>query len=98
MFDYGKKDYFLGGSPIWQLFRVAYRMTKKPVFAGGLALLAGYCWAALRRTKRPVSSELMQFHRREQMKKLKAILGSIIMFKKIEKFYVGAERPLPGGR
>ena len=98
MFDYGKKDYFLGGSPIWQLFRVAYRMTKKPVFAGGLALLAGYCWAALRRTKRPVSSELMQFHRREQMKKLKAILGQIITFKKVEKFYVGAERSLPGGR
>jgi hypothetical protein len=40
----------------------------------------------------------MQFHRREQMKKLKAILGSIITFKKVEKFYVGAERPLPGGR
>jgi len=98
MFDYGKKDYFLGGSAIWQVFRVAYRMTKKPVFAGGLALLAGYCWAALRRTKRPVSSELMQFHRREQMKKLKAILGSIITFKKVDKFYVGAERSLPGGR
>ena len=48
-------------------------MTKQP-FIGGLALLSGYCWAALQRIERPVSRELMRFHRREQMKKLKAII------------------------
>jgi poly-beta-1,6-N-acetyl-D-glucosamine synthase len=88
MFDYGKKDYFLGGSPIWEFFRVTYRMTKSPVFIGGLALFSGFCWAALRRTERPVSRELMQFHRREQMKKLRAILSTIIRFKKVEKFHL----------
>jgi glycosyltransferase involved in cell wall biosynthesis len=88
MFDYGKKDYFLGGSPIWELFRVTYRMTKSPVFIGGLALFSGFCWAALRRIERPVSRELMQFHRREQMKKLRAILSSIIRLKKVEKFHL----------
>jgi glycosyltransferase involved in cell wall biosynthesis len=92
MFDYGKKDYFLGGSPIWELFRVAYQMTKPPVFIGGLALLSGFCWAALRRIERPVSRELMQFHRREQMKKLRAILGTIIRFNKVEKFYLETQR------
>jgi poly-beta-1,6-N-acetyl-D-glucosamine synthase len=92
MFDYGKKDYFLGGSPIWELFRVAYRMTKPPVFIGGLALLSGFCWAALQRIERPVSRELMQFRRREQMKTLRAILGTIIMFKKVEKFYLETQR------
>jgi glycosyltransferase involved in cell wall biosynthesis len=86
MFDYGKKDYFLGGSPIWELFRVMYRMTKPPVFIGGLALFSGFCWAALRRIERPVSRELMLFHRREQMKKLRAILGALIRFNKVEKF------------
>ena len=30
MFDYGKKDYFLGGSPIWELFRVGYRILRGP--------------------------------------------------------------------
>ncbi len=74
LFSYGEKDYYLGGSPVWQLFRVAYRMTKKPAFTGGLALLCGYCWAAMRRMKRAVTPELMRFHRREQMKKLRAIL------------------------
>src|SRR4029453_1057200 len=88
MFFYGEKDYYLGGSFTWQLFRVAYRMTKRPVFVGGLALLSGFCWAALRRVERPVAGDLMQFHRREQLTKLKGILGSLIKFKKIEKFYL----------
>ncbi len=35
-FSYGEKDYYLGGSPVWQLFRVAYRMTKQPVLVDGL--------------------------------------------------------------
>jgi glycosyltransferase involved in cell wall biosynthesis len=90
MFSYGEKDYYLGGSFTWQLFRVAYRMTKRPLLVGGLALLSGFCWAALRRVARPVSGDLMRFHRREQMTKLKGILGSLIKFRKIEKFYLGS--------
>jgi biofilm PGA synthesis N-glycosyltransferase PgaC len=87
-FSYGEKDYYLGGSPVWQLFRVAYRMTKRPVLIEGLALLSGYCWAALRRMKRPVSRELMRFHRREQMKKLRAIFRTLLRFKKIDSFHL----------
>jgi glycosyltransferase involved in cell wall biosynthesis len=85
-FSYGEKDYYLGNSPIWELFRVGYRMIKRPLIAGGLALLFGYCWAALRRRKRPVSDELMRFHRQEQMKKLRAILRSFVRFKKVDNF------------
>ena len=88
LFSYGEKDYYLGGSPIWQLFRVAYRMTKKPYFFGALALLAGYCWAALRRIKRTASPELMRFHRREQMRRLGVILHSLITFKKPDGFHL----------
>jgi poly-beta-1,6-N-acetyl-D-glucosamine synthase len=94
LFSYGEKDYYLGGSPLWQLFRVGYRMAKPPIFIGGLALLCGYVWAALRRMERPVSRDLMLFHRREQITKLKGILSSLIRFKKIEKFHVGTERAL----
>jgi glycosyltransferase involved in cell wall biosynthesis len=85
-FDYGKKDYFLGGSPVWELFRVAYRMTKRPLLLGGGALLLGYCVAALRRVERPVSCELVQFHRREQMQKLRTILGSLITLRKVQTY------------
>ena len=84
-FSYGEKDYYLGGSPLWQLFRVAYRATKQP--SDGTALLAGYCWAAARRVERPVSRELMRFHRREQMKKLRNIFSTLLKFKKINNFY-----------
>ncbi len=85
-FLYGEKDYYLGGSHVWQLFRVAYRMTKKPVLLGGLALLSGYIWASLRRVKRAVSPELMRFHRKEQMRKLRAILRTLLRFKKVDSF------------
>ncbi len=85
-FDYGKKDYYLGGHIVWELFRVMYRMIQKPYIAGGVALLSGYLWGGLTRMERPVSSELMKFHRREQMEKLKLILKSVLTRKKIDKY------------
>jgi biofilm PGA synthesis N-glycosyltransferase PgaC len=89
-FCYGEKDYFLGGSPVWEVFRVIYRMRKQPV--DGLGLLSGYCWAALRRTQRPVSHELMSFHRHEQMRKLKAVCRALLRFKKVDNFSLLTER------
>jgi glycosyltransferase involved in cell wall biosynthesis len=92
LFSYGEKDYYLGNSPVWELFRVMYRMVHRPFLVAGLSLLAGYCWAAMRRIKRPVSRELMHFHRREQMRKLTAIFGALLRFKKVERFHLAAER------
>lgn len=88
LFSYGEKDYYLGGHPLWQLFRVAYRTIRRPYIIGGLALGLGYCWAFLRRTPRPVSRELMAFHRKEQMAKLKAILESLARFKRVDNFNI----------
>jgi hypothetical protein len=85
-FSYGEKDYYLGGSPIWQLFRVVYRARKQPI--EGLALLSGYRWASRRRIERPVSRELMPFHREEQLKKLSAILKTFLKFKKVDSFHL----------
>jgi glycosyltransferase involved in cell wall biosynthesis len=92
LFSYGEKDYYLGGSPLWQLFRAAFRMTKRPVVVGGVALLLGYAWAWVARTQRPVSDELMRFHRREQMKKLRAALSAILRFKSPDAFRLTTER------
>jgi biofilm PGA synthesis N-glycosyltransferase PgaC len=91
LFSYGEKDYYLGSSPVWQLFRVAYRMAKKPFVMGGLALLSGYIWASLRRAKRAVSPELMRFRRKEQMKKLGAIFRALLRFKKVDSFRLTTE-------
>ncbi|MGO8756743.1 MAG: glycosyltransferase family 2 protein [Terracidiphilus sp.] len=86
-FSYGEKDYYLGGHPLWELFRVAWRMTKRPYVVDGFALGLGYLWALVRRVERPVSKELMRFHRKEQMHKLGIILTSMITFKRIDSFH-----------
>jgi len=80
-FAYGQRDYYIGGHPIWECFRVAYQMSKTPYIIGGLAIGIGYAWAALRRTDRPVSDDFVRFHRREQMEKLVAILRSLLKLK-----------------
>ena len=87
-FAYGEKDYYLGGHPIWEVFRVGYRLAQPPYMLAGLALAAGYSWAFLRRTARPISRELMAFHRKEQMAKLKVILKSLLTFKTLDSFEV----------
>jgi glycosyltransferase involved in cell wall biosynthesis len=93
MFSYGEKDYYLGGSPLWQAFRVTYRMAKQPYLFGGLALASGFTWAALKRTPRPVSADLMRFHRDDQMRKLKAIARRLLGLRSVDNFRLGAEGP-----
>ena len=69
-FKLGVKDYSIGNHPLWELFRAARQMSLPPIFIGGLALGAGYLWASIRQVPRPVSPELVAFHRREQMQRL----------------------------
>lgn len=85
-FAYGKKDYILGGHPFWEIFRCLYRMTRRPYVLGGMALFLGYTSAFLSRTERPVSHELMRFHRHEQMMKLKAIVSSLCSRRRFDSF------------
>lgn len=75
MINQGEKDYFLGNHPLWQLFRVAYQMTRRPVIGRGLLLLAGYSMAALRRVERPLPTDVIRFHQQEELQRLKSILG-----------------------
>jgi poly-beta-1,6-N-acetyl-D-glucosamine synthase len=70
----GSKDYAVGNHPLWELFRVGYQMTQPPFCLGGLALGSGYVSALLRRAERPVSRELISFHRQEQMQRLRKFL------------------------
>jgi glycosyltransferase involved in cell wall biosynthesis len=74
-FHYGKKDYFLGGHPLWQVFRGTFQLAKKPYVVGGLALMFGYAWYWVSGHKRAISPELMAFNRREQMARLRGLLS-----------------------
>jgi len=88
MFFMGRKDYILGSSPLWYMFRVAYRVVKRPYVVGGLSLLVGYTWAAFQRLEQPAGPDVVQFYRREQMRKLRRILGALVRFQRAEKFYL----------
>lgn len=69
-FKMGIKDYSIGNHPIWECFRTVRQMSMAPLLLGGLALGAGYLWAFVRQVPRPVSRELIDFHRSEQMQRL----------------------------
>jgi hypothetical protein len=73
-FKDGGKDYSVGASPVWEVFRSIYQMTKKPFVVGGLVTGLGYAWAAIRRVERPVPPEMVAFCRREQMERLRRVI------------------------
>jgi biofilm PGA synthesis N-glycosyltransferase PgaC len=77
-FDYGRKDYFLGNHPLWQVFRVCYQMTRRPYVIGGLLVLAGYLHALATRMHRPVPPEILRFHRREQLARLRDLIARVL--------------------
>src|SRR5205823_1480580 len=72
-FHYGRKAYYVGGHPLWEMIRGVFQMRHKPLVIGGLLFQAGYLWAGLIRTPRVVSPKLMAFHRSEQMSRLRAL-------------------------
>jgi glycosyltransferase involved in cell wall biosynthesis len=73
-FRHGQEDYYVGGHPLWQVLRGAFQMKARPVVLGGLCLILGYFWAMARRMPRPVSRELIAFHRTEQMARLRRMI------------------------
>jgi glycosyltransferase involved in cell wall biosynthesis len=85
LFKYGRKDYYLGNHPLWEAFRIIYRMGKKPYGVGGLIIVSGYIWEVLLREDRLVTKELMKFHRHEEMQKLRSILGDIFAGRRPDK-------------
>jgi poly-beta-1,6-N-acetyl-D-glucosamine synthase len=70
-FKVGIQDYYLGGHPLWEVFRAVYQMKAKPYVVGGLTIYSGYVWAFLQRVEKPISRELIQFRRKEQMLRLR---------------------------
>lgn len=77
-FKFGKQDYYLGGHPVWEVFRCLYQTKNKPIILGGLLLFCGYIWAFLSRVQRPIHRKLVEFRRKEQMHTLKNIFRSML--------------------
>lgn len=70
----GQRAYRLGWHPLWQVFRSAYQMTRRPYAVAGAALFAGYFGLLLRGEPRTVGQDLIEFQRRDQMRRLRAAL------------------------
>jgi hypothetical protein len=75
-FKHGQEDYYLGGHALWQVFRGVFQMKARPYVFGGLFLIFGYFWAMARRTPRPISPELVSFHKAEQLRRLRKMVLS----------------------
>jgi poly-beta-1,6-N-acetyl-D-glucosamine synthase len=67
----GYGDYCMGVHPLWQAFRSAYQMTRKPFFIAGASLMAGYLFAVLSLARKPVSADFVAFRRKEQLRWLR---------------------------
>lgn len=76
-FNLGRRDYLIGNHPVWQIFRCAHQMRKRPFIVRGLALGAGYVCAFLGGHKRPVSRGFVNFRRHEQMQRLAGKFSTI---------------------
>lgn len=69
----GVKDYSVGNHPVWELARTVYQLSQPPLVLGGLALGAGYFSSFFKREKSPISKELVDFVRKEQMHRLRKL-------------------------
>lgn len=67
----GEKDYALGYHPLWEVVRSIYQSISRPYPVAGAILFSGYIYGFITGAHRPVSHELIQFHRAEQMLRLK---------------------------
>jgi len=64
----------VGGHPLWQVLRGLFQMKSEPLVLGGLCLMAGYASAWAMRRPSPIPTELREFHRREQMDRLRRLI------------------------
>lgn len=76
-YNLGKQDYYLGGHPLWQVFRSCLQMRSKPYVLGGIALLTGFVWGLVSRANRPIDRDLIAFHQREQMQRLREVFRKL---------------------
>jgi len=77
-YNLGRRDYYLGGHPLWELFRSCLQLRNKPYFLGGFLLMTGFAWACFSRTERPIDSQLIAFHQKEQMRRLREAFREVV--------------------
>ena len=67
-------DYSLGYLPLFEILKLAFRMSSKPYVVGAVTRLAGFVGSYWRGDKHAVTPEFMNFLRSEQKRKLRELL------------------------
>ena len=61
----------MGYHPVYAIATGVNRMSEKPVFIGGLLMIVGYFWSALKRVPRYENPQFRRWLRQKQMTRLK---------------------------
>lgn len=69
-FNLGRQDHDLGTLPAFEAVKVVRHVVRRPFLIAGVARLAGYLEATLRRRERSVDDDYVCFARREQRERL----------------------------
>lgn len=88
-FFYGEKDYLLGWHPVYELARLAFQTIRNP--KKGCCIAAGYISASVRRPGRALPDELMKFHRKEQLAKLRLVTSRFMRLRPVDSFSTAAD-------
>lgn len=72
-FKAGVIAYSVGYHPLFEVARCVFRLFDRPPVIGSFSLLAGYCWAALKRYERQVPDDFVRYLRSEQSARLRSV-------------------------
>jgi len=71
---WGRGNWTMGYHPLFAIAVGLHRMREKPVVVGGLLMIVGYFWSAIRGVPRYENPEFRRYLRKSQMRRLKAVL------------------------
>lgn len=72
----GRRFYLLGYHPLFYMLRCLCRAKEKPYFFGSVARLYGYLLCCIKRRKRPVSVDFINYLKMEQLKRIRALFDA----------------------
>ncbi len=82
-FNQGIMFSMLGYHPLFFILRFLYRIKDKPFFIGSLLQIFGFFWFILKRERKPVPEDVIEYLRHEQLRKIKSSFTFLRTKKKI---------------
>lgn len=76
----GMKNYLLGYHPAFMAAKCLSRSIDRPYVTGSASMLAGYLWGAVLRPGRQIPENVIDFLRKEQIRRMKSILRIKIFY------------------